>query len=110
MAGDYKKALIFFNDVDIVKEQNLILSEVCMTVFENDFVYLTGKVGSGKSSVIRTIIGEIPVKKGEAHVTGFNLLKLKSKQIPKLRRELGIIFQDFRVSGTQVYCSNLHWF
>jgi cell division transport system ATP-binding protein len=97
MAGDYKKALIFFNDVDIVKEQNLILSEVCMTVFENDFVYLTGKVGSGKSSVIRTIIGEIPVKKGEAHVTGFNLLKLKSKQIPKLRRELGIIFQDFQL-------------
>lgn len=97
MSVDSKNALIYFNNVDIVKEQSLILSEVDFTVYENDFVYLTGKVGSGKSSVIRTIIGEIPVKKGEAYVAGYSLHKIKPSQIPLLRREMGIIFQDFQL-------------
>lgn len=109
MGTDFKKPVIFFRGVDIVKEQNLILSDLNLSIYQNDFVYLTGKVGSGKSSIIRTIIGEIPVKKGEAYVSGFHLQKLKSKQIPLLRRKLGVIFQDFQLLSDRSIADNFRF-
>lgn len=109
MLPENKKAVIYFNGVDIVKEQNLILSDVNLTIYEKDFVYLTGKVGSGKSSIIRTIIGDIPVRKGEAWVAGYELNKLKSKQIPLLRRQMGIVFQDFQLLKDRSIADNFRF-
>ncbi len=109
MAAEFQKPLIFFRDVDIVKEHNLILSDLNLSVYKNDFVYLTGKVGSGKSSIIKTIIGDIPIKKGESYVVGFNLHKLKSKQIPLLRRKLGVIFQDFQLLSDRSIADNFRF-
>lgn len=109
MGTDFKKPVIFFRGVDIVKEQNLILSDLNLSIYQNDFVYLTGKVGSGKSSIIKTIIGDIPVKKGEAYVSGFHLQKLKNKQIPLLRRKLGVIFQDFQLLSDRSIADNFRF-
>ncbi len=89
--------LIELSDVDIVNNGNPVLQGVDLTVNEGEFVYLVGKVGSGKSSIIKAIIAEIPISKGTARVGDFNLLKLKRKNIPYLRREIGVVFQDFQL-------------
>lgn len=97
MPSDFDKPLIEFINVDIVKENSLILSDVSLKIAPSDFLYLVGKVGSGKTSIIKTIIGEIPIKKGQARVAGFDLRKIKERQIPLLRRKLGVVFQDFQL-------------
>lgn len=109
MSEEFNKPVIFFRNINIIKEQNLILADVNLSVYQNDFVYLTGKVGSGKSSIIKTIIGDIPVKKGEAYVTGYNLLKLKNNQIPLLRRKLGVVFQDFKLLSDRSIADNFRF-
>jgi cell division transport system ATP-binding protein len=107
MPSDHNNTLIEFSGVDIVKEENLILSDVYLSVYPGDFVYIVGRVGSGKSSIIKTIIGEIPVSKGEANVAGFDMKKIKSNQIPLLRRKLGIVFQDFQLLNDRSVYDNL---
>ena len=74
-----------------------------------EFVYIIGKVGSGKTSIIRTIIGENPVTKGNAVVGGFNLRKLKNRQIPYLRRKIGVVFQDFQLLMERSVYDNLRF-
>ena len=81
----------------MVNDGNLILSDVNLSVAKGEFVYLVGKVGSGKSSIIKSIIAEIPLHKGRARVGEFDLMKLKRKQIPFLRRAIGVVFQDFQL-------------
>ncbi|MBR1949795.1 MAG: ATP-binding cassette domain-containing protein, partial [Bacteroidales bacterium] len=83
--------------VDVINDGNLILSNVDITIGKGEFVYLLGKVGSGKSSIIKTLIAELPLKKGKAEVAGFNLWKIKKRHIPFLRRKLGVVFQDFQL-------------
>ncbi len=107
MPSDFDKPLIELVDVDIVKEESLILCDVSLSVAPSDFVYLIGKVGSGKTSIIRTIIGEIPIKKGQGRVSGFNLKKIKDSQIPLLRRRLGVVFQDFQLLNDRSVYDNL---
>ncbi len=99
--------IIEFNGVDIVNGNNLVLSDVTFSIQEGEFVYLHGKVGSGKTSIIRSLIGEIPIKKGEASICGFNLIKLKKRQIPHLRRRIGVIFQDFQLLMDRTVYENL---
>ena len=89
--------IIHFESADISNGSLLVISSLSLTICEGEFVYLTGKVGSGKTSIIRTIIGENPVRNGIAQVDKFDLLKLKKKQIPYLRREIGVVFQDFQL-------------
>ncbi len=89
--------LIELDNVDIVNDGNLILSDVSLKVNKGDFLYLVGKVGSGKSSIIKSIIAEIPLKKGIARVGHYNLIKIRRKQIPYLRRGIGVVFQDFQL-------------
>jgi len=107
MPSDFNKPLIELVNVDIVKEESLILSNVSLSVVPSDFIYLVGKVGSGKTSVIKTIIGEIPVKKGQAWVAGFDLTKIKERQIPLLRRKLGVVFQDLHLLNDRTVYDNL---
>ena len=83
-------------DVDIMNGDTLILSNVNITINKGEFVYLLGKVGSGKSSIIKTLIAELPLRKGSAEVAGFNLWKIKRGKIPFLRRKIGVVFQDFQ--------------
>lgn len=93
----YALPLIDLQDVDIMNDDNLILSDVTLKVERGEFVYLVGKVGSGKSSIIKTIIAELPVKKGKARVGDYTLNKIKNKHIPYLRRKIGVVFQDFQL-------------
>ena len=87
--------LINFEDVDIqIKEKN-ILSKVNISLKSSDFVFLTGKVGSGKTSLMRSIYADLSLNGDSAKVLNFDLLKIKKNQIPFLRRNIGFIFQDF---------------
>lgn len=101
--------LIELKDTDICQEDKAILENVEFHVDENEFVYIIGKVGTGKSSLLKTLYGELPVKKGTANILGYNLCKLKRKHIPDLRRQLGIIFQDFQLLGDRTVKENLNF-
>jgi cell division transport system ATP-binding protein len=89
--------IIEFENVNILQNENLILKDVSFSLNKGEFAYLIGKVGSGKSSLIKTINAEIPLATGKAIVAGFSLRKIKTSQIPYLRRRMGIIFQDFQL-------------
>ena len=89
--------MVLMEGVDIMNDENLILSDVNITINKGEFVYLLGKVGSGKSSIIKTLIAELPLKKGNACIADFNLWKIKTRKIPYLRRKLGVVFQDFQL-------------
>ncbi|QYA25636.1 ATP-binding cassette domain-containing protein [Gramella sp. MT6] len=81
----------------IYQRESLILSEVDVKVNKGDFVYLIGKTGTGKSSFMKTLYGDLPLTEGEGHIVDFNLRTLKEKDIPYLRRKLGVVFQDFKL-------------
>jgi cell division transport system ATP-binding protein len=89
--------IIDLKDCLIWQHDHLVLSNVNLSVSKGEFMYLVGRVGSGKTSLIKTINAQIPLKEGTGFVAGFNLSKLKTKDIPKLRRKLGIVFQDFQL-------------
>jgi cell division transport system ATP-binding protein len=89
--------VIQFENASIFQDDHLVLSDVNFTLSKGEFVYLIGRVGSGKSSLIKTINAEVPLKTGTASVVGFSLENLRPKQIPLLRRKLGIVFQDFQL-------------
>lgn len=89
--------IIDYKDVEIRRDDNVILSDVNFTVHEGEFVYLTGVVGSGKTSLLKTIYGELDIEAGSAEVLGRNMRTIKRRHIPALRKELGIVFQDFRL-------------
>ncbi len=89
--------LVQMQGVDVMNDESLILSDVNITINKGEFVYLLGKVGSGKSSIIKTLIAELPLRKGKAEVADFDLWKIKTRRIPYLRRKLGVVFQDFQL-------------
>jgi cell division transport system ATP-binding protein len=92
-----EKPLIELRNSSIYQHDTVILSEIDLQLFPGEFVYLIGKTGSGKSSLLRTLYGDLPLKKGNGVVSGFEIESLKEKDIPYLRRKLGIIFQDFQL-------------
>jgi cell division transport system ATP-binding protein len=99
--------VIQLKDVKIYQEKTLILSDVNIEIEKGQFVYLVGKTGSGKNSLLKTLYGELPLKEGKGSVAEFDLKKLKSKQIPFLRRKLGIVFQDFQLLEDRSVNQNL---
>lgn len=92
-----KTPVISFENADILGGDAVVIYDLDMKVYPGDFVYIVGKVGTGKTSIIRTIIAESPLLKGEGQVCGFNLRTLKDKDIPYLRRKMGVVFQDFQL-------------
>ena len=104
-----RKPLISFRDADIRGGESTVLYGVCMDVFPGDFLYIVGKVGTGKTSVIRTMIAENPLSRGEGTVCGYNLRKMREKDIPYLRRHLGVIFQDFQLLMDRSVEENLYF-
>ncbi|MBN1181982.1 MAG: ATP-binding cassette domain-containing protein [Bacteroidales bacterium] len=89
--------IVEFNKSNIYQDELQVLTDVNFSLNRGEFVYLIGKVGSGKSSLIKTIYAELPLKVGEANVAGFNLKRMKAKQVPFLRRKIGVVFQDFKL-------------
>jgi len=83
--------------VNIYQGDNLILQDVNITVNKGEFVYLVGKTGAGKSSLLKTLYGDLALKEGEGQVAGFNLREMDWKKVPYLRRSLGVVFQDFQL-------------
>ncbi len=99
--------IIDINKANIFQAENLILSDVTFSISKGEFVYIIGKVGSGKTSIIKTITAELPLISGEATVAGYNLEKIKNKHIPWLRRKIGIVFQDFQLLSDRNVYDNL---
>ncbi|PID67811.1 MAG: phosphonate ABC transporter ATP-binding protein [Flavobacteriia bacterium] len=89
--------VLLMEDVVIYQDQKVILSDVNLELESGGFCYLIGKTGSGKSSLMKTLYADIPLKEGEARIVDFNLRNLKEKEIPFLRRKIGIVFQDFKL-------------
>ena len=89
--------IISFKNADILNGEETVIFDLDMEISRGDFVYIVGKVGTGKTSIIRTIIAENPLFKGEGQVCGFALKGIKVKEIPFLRRKLGVVFQDFQL-------------
>lgn len=100
-------SIITYNKVDILRKEHVVLKDVSFSVEPGEFVYLVGKVGSGKSSLLKSIYGEVPIASGEASVFDFDLAKLRRKQIPYLRRRIGIVFQDFQLLNDRSVFANL---
>jgi cell division transport system ATP-binding protein len=94
-------------DASIYQRDNLVLSRVSLTLNKGDFYYLIGKTGSGKSSLMKTLYGDLPLQKGTGSIVDFDLNKLKEKQIPFLRRKIGIVFQDFKLLNDRNVFDNL---
>ena len=99
--------IIQFEKVSIYQGDSLVLANISLTISKGEFVYLIGKTGSGKSTLLKVIYGEIPVHTGSASIAEYDLRKLKHKQIPFLRRRLGIVFQDFQLLMDRSVADNL---
>jgi cell division transport system ATP-binding protein len=102
-----QEKIVYFNHATIMQDDHLVLSDVHFSLMGNEFIYLIGKVGSGKSSLIKTMNAELPLKTGEGWVAGYDLAKIKRSQIPYLRRKLGIVFQDFQLLTDRSVYDNL---
>jgi cell division transport system ATP-binding protein len=100
-------SIIQIENASIFIYDHLVLRDVSFNVNKGEFVYLIGKVGSGKTSLIKTVNAELPLLEGEATVAGFTLHNIKSRQIPYLRRKLGIVFQDFQLLIDRTVYDNL---
>ena len=103
--------LIKYKDVEICQDEQIVLTDVNLTISSGEMVYLLGRVGSGKSSFMKTIYGELPIEGTEATALDYDLLQLRRRDIPYLRRKVGVVFQDFQffsavfLSGFE-YCSD----
>ena len=101
------KNIVSFSDAKIKQRGKTILTNVSIDVPEGSFIFLIGRTGSGKSSLIKTIYGDLELAEGIGNVTGFDLTRLKSNQIPNLRRGLGVVFQDFKLLQDRTIGENL---
>ncbi|TNF40454.1 MAG: ATP-binding cassette domain-containing protein [Bacteroidetes bacterium] len=101
--------IIELKSCSILQQDHLVLSDVNLKVEKGEFIYLVGRVGSGKTSLIRTLNAQLPLTDGEGWVAGFNLRTIKKREIPQLRRKLGIVFQDFQLLTDRSVHENLEF-
>lgn len=103
------ETLIQYEGVEICQQELIVLKDVDLEIKSGEFVYLLGKVGSGKSSLLKSIYCEVPIISGTANVLGYNLRKIKKSEIQQLRRKLGIVFQDFQLLTDRTVNKNLEF-
>ena len=101
--------VLFLKNASIFQRENLILSDVTLSVDKGEFVYLIGKTGTGKSSFMKTLYGDLPLTEGEGAIVGYDLPTLKENDIPYLRRKLGVVFQDFKLLNDRTVSDNLRF-
>ncbi len=89
--------VLFLRNVTIYQEKKVILSDVNLEVNNGEFIYIIGRTGSGKSSLMKTLYADLPLEEGQASIVGYDLAKLKEREIPYLRRKIGVVFQDFKL-------------
>ncbi len=99
--------ILRYTDVDIYQDDQLVLGKVTFSIEEGEMVYIVGPVGSGKSSLLKSIYGELPVEGGKAEVLGFNMNRFKTTHQPALRKQMGIVFQDFQLLRDRTVHRNL---
>lgn len=104
-----KKLLIKYVGVDINQQELLVLRNVDFEVHSSQFIYLLGKSGSGKSSLLKSMYCEVPLDNGTAGVLGYDLLRIKNRDVPLLRRKIGIVFQDFQLLTDRTVNANLEF-
>lgn len=104
-----EEPVISFKEAVIVNGETPVIYGLDMDVYPGDFVYIVGKVGTGKTSIIRTMIAENPLEKGFGTVCGYNLATIKDKEIPFLRRKIGVVFQDFQLLMDRTVEENLEF-
>ena len=100
-------AIIEYKNVEVLRQELLVLKNVDFTLEEGEFVYLIGRVGSGKSSLMKTMYAEVPIEIGEARIFDYDLTKIRRKDVPMLRRQLGVVFQDFQLLSDRSVYDNL---
>jgi cell division transport system ATP-binding protein len=100
-------SIIKLQNVDVYQQNHLVLSNVVLHINKGEFVFLIGQTGSGKSSLLKVIYGDLHLHNGEGHAAGYNLKKLTDKEVPFLRRKLGIVFQDFQLLTDRTVEQNL---
>ena len=101
--------LLNYNNVEIRQDDALILKDISLCVNSGDYVFITGKVGSGKSTLLSTIYGELRPLSGEAQVLDYDMLKIKPKQLPALRKQLGMVFQSFQLLNDRTVRKNMEF-
>ena len=99
--------IVTVKDACIFQEENTILSSLSFTIDKGEFIYLIGRTGSGKSSLLKTLYADLPLRLGRIEVAGYNIQNIKAKEVPFLRRKLGIIFQDFQLFYDRTVAENL---
>ena len=103
------KFILSFSDADIIQNRKIILSKVSIDVLPGEFVFLIGRTGTGKSSLIKTIYGDLELQEGLGHVVGFDLTRIKNKDISMLRKSIGVVFQDFKLLPDRNIYKNLQF-
>ena len=103
------KFILSFSDADIIQNRKIILSKVSIDILPGEFVFLIGRTGTGKSSLIKTIYGDLELKEGLGHVVGFDLTRIKNKDISMLRKSIGVVFQDFKLLPDRNIYKNLQF-